>query len=71
MTGMGLGVFLMRRILDYAQQRGIREIQGDVLQENRTMLKLCEVLGFERKRSADDPEIVRVSLRLPSDVPAP
>jgi acetyltransferase len=61
MTGMGLGVFLMRRILDYAQQRGIREIQGDVLQENRTMLKLCEVLGFER---------VRVSLRLPSGEPS-
>jgi acetyltransferase len=70
MTGMGLGVFLLRRILDYAQQRGIREIHGDVLQENRTMLKLCEVLGFERKRSADDPEIVRVSLRLPSGEPS-
>jgi acetyltransferase len=70
MTGMGLGVFLMRRILDYAQRRGIREIQGDVLQENRTMLKLCEVLGFERRRSADDPEIVLVSLRFPSGEPS-
>ena len=64
MTGMGLGVLLMRRLLDYAQLRGIREIYGDVLQENRTMLKLCEVLGFTKSRSPDDPGIVRVTLDL-------
>ena len=64
MTGMGLGVLLMRRLLDYAQLRGIREIYGEVLQENRTMLKLCEVLGFTRSRSPDDPSIVRVTLDL-------
>ena len=64
MTGMGLGVLLMRRLLDYAQLRGIREIYGEVLQENRTMLKLCEVLGFTKSRSPDDPGIVRVTLDL-------
>lgn len=67
MTGMGLGVLLMRRILDYAERRGIREIYGDVLQENRTMLKLCEVLGFKKSRSPDDMDVVRVTLRLESD----
>jgi acetyltransferase len=46
MTGMGLGILLMRRILDYADSRGVREVYGDVLRENRTMLKLCEVFGF-------------------------
>jgi len=61
MTGMGLGVLLMRRLLDFAQLRGIREIYGEVLQENRTMLKLCEVLGFTKSRSPDDPSIVRVT----------
>jgi len=64
MTGMGLGVLLMRRLLDYAQLRGIREIFGEVLQENRTMLKLCDVLGFTKSRSPDDPSIVRVTLNL-------
>jgi acetyltransferase len=64
MTGMGLGVLLMRRILDYARRRGIREIFGDVLQENRTMLKLCDVLGFKRERAPDEPGIVRVTLAL-------
>jgi acetyltransferase len=67
MTGMGLGVLLMRRILDYAEHRGIREIYGDVLQDNRTMLKLCEVLGFKTSRSPGELDIVRVTLRLASD----
>jgi len=64
MAGMGLGVLLMRRIIDYARARGIREVVGDVLRENRTMLKLCEVLGFTTERDADDLEIVKVRLRL-------
>ncbi len=64
MTGMGLGVLLMRRILDYAERRGIKDVHGDVLQENHTMLRLCEVFGFDTSRSAEELDIVRVSLRL-------
>ena len=64
MAGMGLGILLMRRIIDYAKSRGIREIVGDVLRENRTMLKLCKVLGFTTERDPDDLEIVKVRLRL-------
>jgi acetyltransferase len=61
MTGMGLGVLLMRRILDYAASRGVREVFGDVLRENRTMLKLCEALGFSQSRLPDEPELIRVT----------
>lgn len=64
MTGMGLGILLMRRIIDYARGRGIREIRGDVLRENTTMLRLCEVLGFVRSNVPDEPGIVRVTLKL-------
>jgi acetyltransferase len=64
MTGMGLGILLMRRILDYATSRGVREVYGDVLRENRTMLKLCQVLGFKQSGVPDEPELVRVTLRL-------
>ena len=63
-TAMGLGVLLMRRIIDYARGRGIREIHGDVLRENRTMLKLCNVFGFSKTAVPDEPEIVKVVLRL-------
>ncbi len=74
MAGMGLGILLMRRIIDYARQRGIREIDGDVLRDNRTMLKLCKVFGFTTKRDPEDLEIVKVRLRLDAanpDSPAP
>ncbi|NIR29968.1 MAG: bifunctional acetate--CoA ligase family protein/GNAT family N-acetyltransferase [Gammaproteobacteria bacterium] len=63
-TGMGLGIMLMRRIIEYASKRGIGEIYGDVLRENRGMLKLCKVLGFTESRVPDEPEVVRVSLKL-------
>jgi acetyltransferase len=66
MAGMGLGVLLMRRIIDYARARGLSEVVGDVLRENRTMLKLCEVLGFEQRRDPEDPNIVQVVLPLVS-----
>ena len=64
MTGMGLGIVLMRRIIDYARYRGVTRIYGDVLLENRTMLKLCNVLGFEQKPMPGDPHLVRVALDL-------
>jgi acetyltransferase len=74
MTGLGLGMFLMRRIIDYARARGIGQLYGDVLADNRAMLKLCSVLGFDQTRPDDNPGIVRVvlSLREPdSDADAP
>jgi acetyltransferase len=64
MAGMGLGVLLMRRIIDYARARGIREIVGDVLRDNRTMLELCKLFGFTTHRDPDDLEIVKVRLRV-------
>ena len=64
MTGMGLGVLLMRRIIDYARSRSIGEIYGDVLHDNRTMLKLCRVLGFSEQAEPNDPGLVRVTLNL-------
>jgi acetyltransferase len=64
MTGLGLGPLLLRRIIDYARARGIVEIYGEVLSENRAMLKLCQVFGYTAKRSLDEPGIVNVTLRL-------
>ena len=64
MTGLGLGVLLMRRIIDYATGRNIGEIYGDVLRDNKTMRKLCQVLGFTESNLPDEPSIVRVTLKL-------
>jgi hypothetical protein len=35
-----------------------------VLRENRTMLKLCQVLGFTLSGVPDEPEVVRVTMRI-------
>jgi acetyltransferase len=64
MTGLGLGPMLMRRMIDYAKKRGIRELYGDVLRENEPMLKLNRAMGFTVKTDTDDPNLIHVSLAL-------
>jgi acetyltransferase len=60
--GRGLGRALMERIIAYARGRGLQEIHGDVLTDNRRMLALCDDLGFQR--GAVEEGVVRVSLSL-------
>ena len=64
MVGKGLGTLLMQRLIAYARERGVREIVGDVLPDNRRMISLCRSLGFtvEPQKHASDP--VRVRLRV-------
>jgi acetyltransferase len=64
MTGMGIGPMLMRRIVEYARKRGVKELYGSVLAENEPMLKLSRALGFTVKRELDDPGTLHVSLAL-------
>jgi acetyltransferase len=46
LKGHGLGWLLMRRVIDYAKERGLRRVYGDVLVENTIMLQMCAELGF-------------------------
>lgn len=64
MTGLGLGVMLMRRLIDYARDRGIKQVYGEVLRENEPMLKLNRKLGFVINVDPDDPTLRKVSLLL-------
>lgn len=64
LAGQGIGRALMRRMIDYANERGIRELWGEVLRENDNMLRLNRRLGFEVHPLPDDPGIMHVSLRL-------
>jgi hypothetical protein len=41
---------------------GPEVIEGQVLRENRTMLAMCESLGFTVKLDSDDPTLMNVSL---------
>ena len=46
LKGHGLGWELMQRVIDYAKEKGLRRVCGDVLAENTTMLQMCAELGF-------------------------
>lgn len=62
LKGHGLGWLLMRRVIDYAKQKGLRHMFGDVLVENTTMLQMCAELGFHAENI--EPGIKRVVLDL-------
>jgi acetyltransferase len=64
MTGMGFGPMLMRRIIDYGKNRGVGELFGEVLAENKSMLTLCKAFGFTRRHDPDEPGVMNVSLAL-------
>ena len=64
MKGQGLGYQLMNKILDYARSRGIKEVYGEVLRENTSMLGMCRALGFIRKENLDEPGVVEVRIEL-------
>jgi len=61
-TALGLGAYLMRRLIEYARTRGIRRLFGDVLADNNTMLKMARVLGFTTKRVEGEAGVVRIQL---------
>ena len=46
LKGHGLGWLLMHRIIDYAREKRLRRVYGDVLAENAAMLQMCAELGF-------------------------
>lgn len=70
-TGRGLSVALMESLIAYARKRGLRELYGHVLAENRRMLDLCRRLGFEIHRVEDDYSLVMTRLHLDADSGTP
>lgn len=60
----GLGRRMMALLVEVARSRGLREMIGHVLAENRSMLALCEALGFASGESAEGPQVRRVTLDL-------
>jgi RimJ/RimL family protein N-acetyltransferase len=46
LKGHGLGWLLMQRVIDYAKEKRLRRVYGDVLAENAGMLQMAKELGF-------------------------
>ncbi len=61
----GLGVKLMRKLIDAASEQGLEYIDGLVLAENKPMLALMTRLGFTNDPDPEDPSLRRVWLTLP------
>ncbi|MEW5837774.1 MAG: bifunctional acetate--CoA ligase family protein/GNAT family N-acetyltransferase [Pseudomonadota bacterium] len=62
--GAGLGSLLLEAVMDAARQRGVRLLMGEVLPQNRGMLKLAERMGFERLPKGVDDDVVHVARKL-------
>ena len=60
--GSGLGYKLIDTLIGIAQEKNLEHIHGDVLQENKKMLRVCEKLGFTVENTADG--ISRLTLLL-------
>lgn len=65
-AGQGVGRALMRRLFEWAQEQGIRRLQGDVLDDNEAMIGLAQSLGFVRESLADSPGLLRIVATLPT-----
>lgn len=61
-ANMGLGRYLMTRLVKWARGKKVERIYGDVLVHNQPMLALAESLGFERQSQQEG--LVRLSLDL-------
>ncbi len=55
-SGKGIGSRLMQGIMDVARERGLKFIEGLVLSNNPTMLKLMRHLGFSVEPFPEDPD---------------
>ena len=60
----GYGHLLLARLIDYARQRGLSELYGQVLSDNRHMIDLGRSLGFKATAIPEERGTVRLTLAL-------
>jgi acetyltransferase len=59
----GLGNELLKRLLEIGRNEKLTRVFGDILPENRDMLRVCDKLGFHRHYLADE-GIIRAEIEL-------
>jgi len=55
--GKGLGIELLRRLLDVARAEGIRRVTAEMLPDNSAMQAVCKKLGFRLSGGLSDPTV--------------
>jgi acetyltransferase len=65
LKGRGIGWMLMELIIRYGRSENLKRIEGQMLQENTSMLDMCRELGFEISEDPSDytVKLVRLELR--------
>ena len=61
---IGLGALLMQHLVDDCRHRGLDELWGYVLHENRPMLQWCHELGFSSRMIPEEPGTALTTLKL-------
>jgi acetyltransferase len=64
LKGRGLGWALMQLLIEYAKSEGLKQIYGQVLRENTTMIEMCRDLGFKVEPDASERDLFDVTLPL-------
>lgn len=64
LKGQGLGWQLMSMMIAHAEEIGLHEVEGQVLDENVTMLDMCRNLGFAVTADPEEPGVRAVRLDL-------
>lgn len=54
---LGLGTLMLRHLLKIAKEEKLEAVDAFILEENETMLKMCEKMGFALTREKDSPVI--------------
>ena len=54
----------MHAMIQYAQWLGLQGIEGEVLNHNKTLLNMCEELGFAIGSVPENPGVSHARLRL-------
>jgi acetyltransferase len=62
--GRRIGPYLVERLIDFARERGVQEIYGDILAENAAMIAMAGELGFRIEALEETTAIRRAVLRL-------
>ncbi|HSW38078.1 MAG TPA: bifunctional acetate--CoA ligase family protein/GNAT family N-acetyltransferase [Acidobacteriota bacterium] len=54
----GLGNEMLKRLMDVGRAEKLKRIFGEILPENRNMLRVCDKLGFRRHYSAEEGVVI-------------
>jgi len=61
LANLGLGTYLLKKLMTWARRRKLARVWGDVLVENAAMLRIADRLGFQREYVPGESGIVRIS----------